>query len=390
MNTKKVALVTASSGHWRGDGATRGHHALVAACAIATLLLGACAAKSSDDPRTQAPLVRTTVVRDAGPALRSFTGVVAARIQSNLGFRVPGKLIERLVDTGQTVKRGQPLARIDPVDLNLAAHAQQEQVAAARALATQTAADEVRYRKLLERNVISASAHDQAKAAADSTSAQLRAVEAQAIVARNASNYATLVADVDGVVMETLVEPGQVVSAGQVVVRIAHAGPREAIVQLPETLRPALGSIGRATLFGNDSVSVPATLRQLSDVADAQTRTFEARYVLGEQLASAPLGTTVTIQLAGASPGDPTALEIPIGALLDAGQGPGVWVITGTPAHATWRPVKVARMDDERAYIGGQIESGERVVALGAHLLREGEPVRVIDDAGAMTASTRP
>lgn len=364
--------------------------ALIAVGALATLLLAACAAESKDDPRTYAPLVRTTVVHDAGAASRSFTGVVAARIQSDLGFRVSGKLIARLVDTGQTVKKGQPLARIDPVDLNLAAHAQQEQVAAARALAKQTAADEVRYRNLLEREVISASAHDQAKAAADAAAAQLRAVEAQANVARNASSYATLLADADGVVMETLVEPGQVVGAGQVVVRIAHAGPREAIVQLPETLRPALGSIGRATLFGNDNVSLPAQLRQLSDVADPLTRTFEARYVLGGQLATAPLGTTVTVELAGATPSGPSALEVPIGALLDAGKGPGVWVIGGTPTHVNWRPVKVVRVDDEHAYLGGQIQQGERIVALGAHLLREGEQVRVVEDAVAMTASARP
>jgi RND family efflux transporter MFP subunit len=335
-------------------------------------------------------LVRTTFVHDSGATSRAFTGVVAARVQSDLGFRVPGKLIERLVDTGQTVKKGQPLARIDPVDLNLAAHAQEAQVAAARALAKQTAADEGRYRILLERQLISASAHDQAKAAADAAAAQLRAVGAQADVARNVSSYATLLADADGVVMETLVEPGQVVAAGQVVVRIAHAGPREAVIQLPETLRPAIGSIGRATLFGNDTVTVPAQLRQLSDVADPLTRTFDARYVLSGQLSTAPLGTTVTVQLSGMSPTGASTQEVPIGALLDTGKGPGVWVIRGKPTHVTWLPVKVVRIDDEHAYLRGQIQQGERVVALGSHLLREGEQVRVAQDAVAMTVSARP
>jgi RND family efflux transporter MFP subunit len=366
-----------------------GRAALIAFGVLSTLLLGACTAKSATDPRTQAPLVRTTLVHDADAASRSFTGVVAARVQSDLGFRVPGKLLERFVDTGQTVTRGQRLARIDPADLNLAAHAQQEAVVAARALARQTAADEVRYRNLRERGVLSASAHDQAKAAADAAAAQLRAVEAQATVARNASSYATLVADADGVVMETLVEPGQVVGAGQVVVRVAHAGPREAVVQLPETLRPALGSTARATLFGTDG-SVSAQLRQLSDVADPLTRTFEARYVLGDDVAHAPLGTTVTIQLVGVRTSAPTARQIPIGALLDAGKGPGVWVISGQPTHVTWRAVTVVRVDDEHAYIGNQIRPGERIVALGAHLLREGEQVRLADNAGSLTASAHP
>ena len=364
-----------------------GGTALIALGAVLALLLGACAAESAPDPRTQAPLVRTTLVHDAGAASRAFTGVVAARIQSDLGFRVSGKLLERFVDTGQTVKKGQRLARIDPADLNLAAHAQQEAVAAARAMARQTAADETRYRNLRERGVVSASAHDATKAAADAAAAQLRAVEAQAAVARNASSYATLVADADGVVMETLVEPGQVVGAGQVVVRVAHAGPREAIVQLPETLRPALGSIGRATLFGSGAASVPVQLRQLSDAADPLTRTFEARYVLDGELADAPLGTTVTVRLADVRATAPKALEIPIGALLDAGKGPGVWVISGQPDHVTWRPVTVVRVDDEHAYLSGQIGQGDRIVSLGAHLLREEQQVRMADEAGAVTAS---
>jgi multidrug efflux pump subunit AcrA (membrane-fusion protein) len=179
-----------------------------------------------------------------------------------------------------------------------------------------------------------------------------------------------------------------VVSAGQVVVRVAHAGPREALVQLPETMRPALGSIGRATLFGNERAAGSARLRQLSDVADARTRTFEARYVLDEPLAGAPLGTTVTVELAGARPDDSTTAEVPIGALLDAGKGPGVWIVNGEPPHVNWRPVTVARVDDEHAYLGGQIGQGDRIVSLGAHLLREGEQVRIVADSGA--ASVRP
>lgn len=368
----------------------RSRAALIAVGVVSALVLGACTAESAADPRTEPHLVRTTLVHDAGAASRAFTGVVAARVQSDLGFRVPGKLLERFVDTGETVTKGQRLARIDPADLNLAAHAQQEAVAAAQALAKQTAADEVRYRNLRERGAVSASAHEQAKAAADVAAAQLRAVEAQASVARNASRYATLFADADGVVMETLVEPGQVVGAGQVVIRVAHAGPREAIVQLPETLRPALGSVGQATLYGNGSHGVPAKLRQLSDVADPMTRTFEARYVLEDELAEAPLGTTVTIRIADARTATPAAFQVPISALLDAGKGPGVWVIAAQPKRVTWRPVTVVRVDDEHAYIGGKFAEGERIVSLGAHLLREGQPVRLADEASAKIASVHP
>ncbi|MGF6853125.1 efflux RND transporter periplasmic adaptor subunit [Paraburkholderia sp. CI3] len=354
-------------------------------CALA-LALAACGAKAPSDPRTEAPLVRTAIARAAIPASRSFTGTVAARVQSDLGFRVSGKVLQRLVDAGQTVKRGQLLMRLDPIDLRLAAQARQDAVTAARARAQQTAQDEERYRDLRGTGAISASAYDQIKAAADAAKAQLSAAEADADVARNATGYAELLADGDGVVMETLAEPGQVVSAGQPVVRLAHAGRREAVIQLPETLRPAIGSAAQATLFGNGGVSVPATLRQLSDTADPRTRTFEARYVLQGELADAPLGATVTVQIPDARSAVQGGLQVPIGALFDAGKGPGVWVINGEPAKVAWRPVTVEHLDDDSARVAGEIKQGDRIVALGAQLLREGEQVRVTSQAVAMTA----
>ncbi len=330
--------------------------------------------------------MRAAAVQHVTAASRSFTGTVAARVQSDLGFRIAGKVLERLVDAGQTVKRGQVLMRIDPIDLKLAANAQQETVAAARAHAQQTAEDEARYRDLRGTGAISASAYDQVKAAADAAKAQLSAAEAQADVARNASRYAELIADADGVVMETSAEPGQVVSAGQTVVRLAHAGRREAVVQLPETLRPVVGSTAQATLFGKEGVIVPAKLRQLSDAADKFTRTFEARYVLEGELANAPLGATVTIETPDGSAYTSDGLQVPIGALFDAGKGPGVWAISGTPAKVSWRPVVVQRVDDDNARVAGQLTQGDRIVALGAHLLREGEQVRVATPASSVTA----
>ena len=355
------------------------------------LALVACGEKTPTDPRTEVPLVRVAIVQEASAASRSFSGTVAARVQSDLGFRVSGKVLERLVDAGQSVKRGQPLMRIDPVDLKLAANAQQEVVAAARARARQTAEDEARYRDLRGTGAISASAYDQVKAAADAAQAQLSAAEAQADVARNASRYTELVADGDGVVMETLAEPGQVVNAGQTVIRLAHAGRREALVQLPETLRPAIGSVAQATLFGKEGVVVPAKLRQLSNSADRLTRTFEARYVLEGELSNALLGTTVVIQIPDGHSSGQVGLHVPIGALFDTGKGPGVWVIQGEPAKVSWRSVAVQRVDDAGAYVAGQIKQGERIVALGVHLLREGEQVRLAaQTANVAAAGGRP
>src|SRR3954465_12336887 len=342
------------------------------------------ATSSSADPRMQPPLVRTQAVEISLQSERSFTGIVAAHVQSDLGFRVPGKVLGRLVDAGQTVKRGQALMRIDPADLRLAMRAHEEAVAAARARGHQAADDEVRYRRLVSANFVSAAAYDKVKAAADAARAELKAAEARADVARNETSYAVLLADADGVVVETLAEPGQVVAAGQVVVRGAHAGRREALVDLPETLRPAIGSTGRASLYGS-GLTGPAKLRQLSDAANRQTRTFEARYVLEGPLADAPLGSTISIQISDGR--SAPALQVPIGAIFDPGKGPGVWLVEGETPRVTWRAVHIAGLSSEAASVLGNLEAGDRVVALGAHLLHEGARVRLMESEVARSVA---
>jgi RND family efflux transporter MFP subunit len=347
---------------------------LIALVGLLPFVLAACIdAASSADPRMQPPLVRTEAVTASASSARSFTGIVAARVQSDLGFRVPGKVLERLIDTGQPVRRGQALMRIDPRDLGLALRAHEEAVAAANARVRQTSQEESRYRELVARGAVSKSAYDKVRMDAESARADLNAAQAQADVARNQTSYAVLFADADGVVVEALAEPGQVVAAGQLVVRVAHAGPREAIVELPETLRPAIGSTGRATLYGS-GLTGSAQLRQLSDAANRQTRTFEARYVLADPLADAPLGSTISIQLANVEPHP--ALQVPIGAIFDAGNGAGVWLVEGETPRVTWRAVQIVRLGDEAALVVGNVKAGDRVVALGAHLLHEGEQVR--------------
>jgi len=356
-------------------------HRLLLAAVIGGLTapLAACGGHDAAvDPRTQPPVVRVATAPAAIDGERQFTGVVSARIESQLGFRVPGKIVERLVDTGQTVRRGQPLMRIDAADYALAQAAQEQTVAAAKARAVQAEADEARYRDLVGAGAVSGSAYDQIKAAALAARAQLQAAEAQARVSRNAAGYAVLVADSDGVVVETLGEPGQVVAAGQTVVRLAHAGPREATIALPETLRPAVGSTATASVFGNAAAS-SARLRQISDAADPRTRTFEARYVLDGALASAPLGATVSISLPGAT--KTAGRAVPLGALYDSGKGPGVWIVDAKTSTVSWRAVQLAAVGEETATVTAGLAAGERFVALGAHMLHQGE--RVSLQAGA-------
>lgn len=336
---------------------------------------------ASTDPRTEPQLVKLAQVQAVAPSGREFTGSVAARVQSNLTFRVAGKVTERLVDAGQTVRPGQPLMRIDHTDFGHAVSAQLGNVEAAKAHLTQAAADEVRYEGLVKSGAVSKSAYDQAKAAADSARALLAAAEAQLKVVQDDGAYTTLVADAGGVVMETLAEPGQFIAAGQVVIRLAHAGPREAIVNLPETLRPAIGSTAEASLFGSTD-RFSARLRQLSDTADPVTRTFEARYVLDGKAAAAPLGATVTVLLPDAEPA--IGVAVPLGAVDDEGKGPGVWIFDKQASTVSFRSVNLVRFESERAILNGALQEGESIVALGGHSLHEGQNVRIAEvQAGA-------
>ena len=213
----------------------------------------------------------------------------------------------------------------------------------------------------------------------DTAEAQLAAAEADARVAENEAAYSVLVADADGTVVETLGEPGQVVPAGQTVVRIAEAGPREAVVALPETIRPAIGSAADASIYGADERHYTARLRQLSDSADAQTRTYEGRYVLDGEAAAAPLGATVTIRLAS-QPSLPE-VQVPLGAVLDDGGKTGVWALDSAMSTVRFRAVKLVRVSDETAVISG-VRSGETIVSLGAHLLQDGARVRTAQEGG--------
>ena len=352
---------------------------VAAALITLALALAGCKTSAQDDPRTQPELVRVTTVATPAGGSGSFTGAVTARVQSDLGFRVSGKVIGRMVDVGQTVASGQPLMQIDITDYVHAITTQSENVAAARARSDQAAADELRYRGLVRTGAVSASTYDQIKAAADSAQAQLAAAVAQEKIARDQGDYSILYADSDGTVVQTLAEPGQVVAAGQTVVKLAHAGPREAAVYLPETVRPVLGSVAQATLYGAVK-SAPARLRQLSDSADPATRTFEARYVLEGKNADAPLGATVTIRLP--VPSSAGSLVVPSAAITDRGNGPGVWIVDNATSTVTFRPVTILRLGEEETYVrGGGLRSGEHIIALGAHLLTEGQHIRVPENA---------
>jgi RND family efflux transporter MFP subunit len=353
----------------------------VGAAAFGALPLPSHEAVAVSDPRQEPPLVRWAAAAPVANAERRFTGTIGARVESNLGFRVPGKIVERLVSAGEPVAAGQPLMRIDDTDLQLALAARRSAVAAAQAVFVQVSADEKRYAALVKNGIAaSPQRYEQAKSALDTAAAQRAVAEAEARVAENEAAYAVLVADADGTIVETFGEPGQVVLPGQTVVRLAQAGPREAVVALPETIRPEIGSSAEARLYGEDGRPYTAHLRQLSHSADAQTRTFEARYVLDGEAAGAPLGATVTVRIADQA--SRPQVQVPLGAVLDNGEKTGVWLLVESGSAVTFQPVELVRLSDEAAVVSG-LNLGDPVVSLGAHLLQEGARVRTASEGGA-------
>lgn len=349
-------------------------------------LLSACGETA---PGMPAPLVATIVVEAGGEASRQLTGEVRARVDSALGFRVGGQIVERVVQRGQQVRRGQLLARLDSADVALGAAeagaqavAAERAVAAARAAATRAVADEKRLAGLVGAGGISDQAFEQAKATADASTANLAAADARLAAARaaarraaNQQQYATLVADADGLVAELLAEPGQVVQPGEPIVRLARAGGRDAVVAVPEAMRRSLPRQATATLYG-DTRRFAATLREISGAADPATRSFEARYALagGEAV---PPGSTVTLALGAGQSGTRAAMvAVPLGALIDRGRGANVWIV-GRDNSVSLRPVQIAAIRDESALLAGGVRVGERVVALGAHMLSPGQRIRV-------------
>jgi RND family efflux transporter MFP subunit len=348
---------------------------LLAGGLTVALMAGLSSKPAVKDPRLQSPWVEVVKAQAAGSNSRTFTGIVEARVQSDLGFRVGGKILERSVNVGERVQKGQILMRLDSVDLKLSSAAQQANVEAARAKYIQAKADETRFARLVKSGVVSPQEYDQARAALDSSKAQLEAVEAQARVSSNSSEYAVLLADADGVIVRTLSEPGQVVAAGQTVIQLAQDGPREALINLPEGVRPDLGTIASAQLYGQDQM-YQARLRQLSDAADPASRTFEARYVLEGEAASAPLGSTVTVTLVTRQTSSSQSVLVPVGAIYDHGSGSGVWIVNDK-SEVKFRFVQITSIGQEEVVVSSGVDPGEKVVALGAHLLHDGQIVNL-------------
>lgn len=365
-------------------GVSRRYRILLLTAVIGALVVVVCGAvfgKEKNPPaETAAPrLVRAFTVVSAQSGVEEYTGVIHARTESDLGFRVSGKILAKLVKAGDHVKSGQALMQLDPTDLQLTANSAQATVEAARAQNKRALADELRQRELVAIKAVSVQEYEQAKSAADATTAQLNSAIAYARQSENQARYAVLRADADGVIMDIPADVGQVVGPGNVVVRLAHDGPREAVVNLPEGKEKMAKSTATASLYADSGQTFPARLRELSAMADSLTRTYQARYSLGGVGTGAPLGATVTVHLDGESAhGTVQQYEIPVGALYDGGAGTSVWVLNPDTSTLSRRPVAVAKLGSETALVSKGIKPGERILALGAHLVKEGERVKIL------------
>lgn len=311
---------------------------------------------------------------------RILVGTLRARIEGDQGFRVAGKIATRKVQLGDRVKAGMVLASLDETDFRLSREAAEADLGAARASARQAELERDRIIDLRAKGWSTEQISDRQKAAVEEAIGRVKRAERQVELNTNAQSYAELKAEGDGIVTGIFVEAGQVVAAGQPVLRIALDGNREAQVSLPEQdLKLARAQAAKAALWSDPKTELSAELRELSPNADPATRTFLARYTIKGLAPDAPLGMTVTLSL---SSGDAAkAARIPLSAVLNEGSGDSVFVIDKTSGELSRRPIKVLSYDAREAVIGEGLADGDLVVTLGVHTLRAGQKVRVLADA---------
>ncbi|MGE0875713.1 MAG: efflux RND transporter periplasmic adaptor subunit [Burkholderiales bacterium] len=350
-----------------------------AALAIAvSLLLAACGRPPEPKPDEIRPVRVIRIGEQEAVRSAEFAGEVRARHETRLAFRVPGKLVERLVDAGSRVREGQTLARLDPADLALSAASAKAQLAAAASDRDLAAAELARYRGLREKNFISQAEFERRESALASAQARFEAVQAQARQASNQAGYAQLVADGEGVIVAVEAEAGQVVAAGQTVALLARRGEREIAFSVPESRRGLLEQAAQfeVTLNALPGKSWRASLRELAPAADPVTRTYAARATLHDAGDEVELGMSARIRASAGGAGG--RIELPLAALHSRGEAPQVMLV-GADSSTRLQPVETAGLAGTRVIIASGLAPGDVVVAAGASLLRPGQKVRVLE-----------
>ncbi len=308
---------------------------------------------------------------------RSFVGIIRPRIESDLGFRVAGKVSKRLVEVGAMVEAGQALATLDEADLRLQAEQAEAEFTAAGGVLAQAGAAETRSKELRQKGWATDAQLDQAKAAGDEARARLNRAERSVELTKNSLSYATLLADAPGVVTATLIEPGQVVTAGQTAIRVARLSEKEVVVAIPETLLAhARSGEAHVSIWSQPDKLYVAKLRELAPSADPATRTYLAKFSMPGAGGDVELGMTATLILSD-SAGERVA-RLPLSALFNQGAGPSVYVADAKTGVVTLKPVAVKAYGSNDVLIMGGVDEGADVIALGVQKLDPAEKVKVV------------
>src|SRR5580700_107681 len=341
-----------------------GYSKLLAGVSLATvaILLTGCNDQVAEKPAESRPVLVATVHYEAQSPERSFVGTIRPRIETDMGFRVPGKVAKRLVQVGQTVGIGQPLATLDEVDLKLQAEQAEAELRAATGVLAQAGAAEQRAKDLRTKGWATDAQLDSAKAAADEARARLNRAERSVELTNNSLSYATLVADTRGVVTATLIDAGQVVASGQTAIRVARFAEKEAVVAIPETLLArAKDGVASVTLWSEPDRKYAAKLREIAPSADPATRTYLAKFSLPDAGEAVSLGMTATLTLA--DPATQRVARLPLSSLYSQGGDPSFYIVDDN-GEVALKPVAVKSYESNDVVISGGVDEGARVVAL--------------------------
>jgi multidrug efflux system membrane fusion protein len=313
----------------------------------------------------------------------SYSGEVRARYETELGFRVGGKILTRQVEVGSAVKSGAVLARLDPQDLQLNILSARSQLEAARSDYEQAGADLERYRNLLKKNFISATEFDRRENQYRVAKARLEQARAQVGVAQNQGAYATLQADGDGVITAILAEAGQVVAAGQTVMRMARGEEREVVISVPENRLDELKAANdiRVTLWADPGVTYKGQIREVSPGADPVTRTYAVKVSVLDADSRVNLGMTANVLLGSTRP--ERAIELPLTALHRSDGKAAVWVVDPATATVKLMPVRLGEYHENTFTVLEGLQAGDLVVTAGVHKLIPGQKVRVPEQGGS-------
>lgn len=341
------------------------------------LFLTACE-KPPAPPPPPRPALTIIAGATSGASVSGIIGEVRPRYESIQGFRIAGKIIERKVEVGSVVKKGQVLARLDAADTGLAAQAAQADVRAAEADQALAEAEVERQRRLFDRKFISRSALDIREAQLKASTARVQQTRAQASVSGNQSRYTNLTADRDGVITEIRAEPGQVVESGEPIARIAGQDELEVVIAVPESRIPGItvGEDVEVRPWVEQEKNLHGKVREIAPAADSATRTFNVRVSILDTDQTVHMGMTAGVRFAGEHT---DTLLLPTAAVTRRDGKNVIWVVAPKTNQVQPREVQLGAFTETGVPVLNGLTSGERVVVAGLHALFPGQTVRPVE-----------